>query len=172
VGSGTGFVVSANRVATCSHVVRDATRILIITPAGEQLPATVSAEEPRNDLAVLACNGRLPAPMHLGDSDRVRDGDEIAVTGFPVFGKFLDLGYEPTPSTTRGTVSASRRRKRGGLSVHELQIDAAINPGNSGGPVYSTRDGSVVAIASAKLAQEHGIGFAVSVNQLRRLLGR
>jgi S1-C subfamily serine protease len=173
IGSGTGFVVSNNQVATCNHVVQNAARLVVITSDGRQSAATVTAADGERDVAVLTCSGTLPPPLLLGDSDRVRDGDEIAVTGFPVIGKFLDLGFEPTASTTRGTVSASRRREvENGVEVEELQIDASINPGNSGGPVYSSKDGTVIAIASSKLEQEQGIGFAVSINTLRRLLGR
>lgn len=173
IGSGSGFVVSNTQVATCNHVVEGASRLVVITSDGRQNQAVVTASDPDRDLAVLTCSGPLPQPLTLGDASRVRDGDEIAVTGFPVVAKFLDLGYEPAASTSRGTISASRRRELApGVETEELQIDAAINAGNSGGPVYSSRDGTVVGVASSKLAQEQNIGFAVSVNALRRLMGR
>lgn len=173
ISSGSGFVVSNTQVATCNHVVANATRLMVVTADGRQSAATLLGADPDRDLAVLNCSGALPPALTLGNSDQARDGDEIAVTGYPVVGKFLDLGYEPSPSTTRGTISASRRRELApGVAVEELQIDAAINAGNSGGPVYSSRDGTVLGIATSKLALEQNIGFAVSVNSLRRLLGR
>src|SRR5206468_1963807 len=127
--------------------------------------------DPYQDVALLACRGPLPPPLALGNSDVVREGDEVAVTGYPVVDKFLNLGYAPLSSTNRGAISARQRRMTAGGTVEELQTDAAINHGNSGGPVYSTRDGSVLGLASAILPHEHGIGFATPVNALRRLLG-
>jgi serine protease Do len=170
ISSGTGFVVEGGRIATCNHVVEGATELLVVAD-GKQLTATVAAADPHVDLAILTCREPLPAPLRLADGAEVRDGDEVAVTGYPVVGKMIGLGYEAVPSTTRGTVSAHRKRRRDdGAMVDELQIDAAINPGNSGGPVYSTRDGSVIGIASSKLVEEQGMGFALSAEMLRRML--
>jgi S1-C subfamily serine protease len=53
-----------------------------------------------------------------------------------------------------------------------IQTDAAINPGNSGGPLLDM-DGRVVGINTAILSQSGdsaGIGFAVPINQIRRVL--
>lgn len=174
LNTGTGFVVGPNQVATCHHVIDGCSKIYVLTQGGKRIAVQrVAAEDASTDLAVIDCGPGLPTPMQVGDSNMVRDGDEIAVTGFPVVGKFDELGFQPAVSTTRGTVSARRLRQVAGRQrVEVLQIDAAINPGNSGGPVYSVRDGSVVAIASSKLVEEQGIGFAVTVNTLRRLMNR
>lgn len=172
IGSGTGFVVGASQVATCAHVIEGARRVLVITGDGRQIAAFQGARDAVNDVAVLNCGVGLPPPVRLGNSDLAREGDEVAVTGYPVVDKFLALGYAPTSSTTFGRINARRVRMQSGFRVEELQTDASINPGNSGGPVYSTRDGQVVGLASSMLAQERGIGFASTVNALRRLLGR
>lgn len=172
IGSGTGFVVGPGRIATCNHVVAEGGQLLVFVD-GSRREARVVQADPTTDLAILECGGTLPPPLPLADSGQVRDGDEIAVTGYPVVAKLIELEYDPAPSTTRGTVSARRRREvRPGAYVEEIQIDAAINPGNSGGPVYSTRDGSVVGVASSKLVEEHGMGFAIASGVLQRLVGR
>ena len=172
ISSGTGFVVSGSQVATCAHVIEDARRVLVITGDGRQIAAFPGGRDTLNDVAVLNCGMGLPPPVRLGNSDMAREGDEVAVTGYPVVDKFMALGYAPTSSTTFGRINAKRLRMQGGFRVEELQTDASINPGNSGGPVYSTRDGQVVGLAASMLAQERGIGFASTVNALRRLLGR
>jgi S1-C subfamily serine protease len=172
VSSGTGFVVGPGEVATCAHVVNGASRITLVTAEGHQLKAALVATDSLYDVAVLRCGEELPAALALGMMDIAREGDEIAVTGYPVMSKFLEMGYVPTSSTTRGTVSARRTRLLDGKPVEELQIDAAINSGVSGGPVYSIQDGTVLGLASAKMLEEQGIGFATPVDALRRLLER
>jgi serine protease Do len=54
-----------------------------------------------------------------------------------------------------------------------IQTDAAINPGNSGGPLINVRTGEVIGINTFKNAAEktQGLGFAVSVHELKRAFG-
>lgn len=172
VSSGTGFAIGPNQVGTCAHVVEGAREILVVTADGRQFGARVGAADANNDVAVLTCNGALPPALQLGDSSRVAEGEELAITGYPVVGKLLALGYAPTSSTSRGTVSAKRMRSTPYGPVEEIQTDAAINSGNSGGPVYLLRDGSVIGLAASKMTREQNIGFASSINALRRIAGR
>jgi hypothetical protein len=69
---------------------------------------------------------------------------------------------------TRGIVSGTRDYR--GISV--IQTDAAINPGNSGGPLID-RQGRVIGVNTLKLAGDalQSLGFAVSVQYVRRMLG-
>lgn len=171
VSSGTGFVAQSGRVGTCAHVVANAEMIVLISVDGRRFPATVEATDSVNDVAVLRCEGTLPSPLALGNSDKAEDGDEIAVTGYPAFFKFLGLDYQPTPSTSRGTISAHRtHRDASGVTVEQLQTDASMTHGNSGGPVYSIQSGQVLGLAAAGLSQETGLNFASTVNALRKLL--
>jgi len=84
------------------------------------------------------------------------------------------LKYEAT--LTVGVISAKGRDLTiGPASQYRdlLQTDAAINPGNSGGPLVNI-DGQVVginvAIASPGGMGNIGIGFAIPVNQAKRIL--
>jgi len=52
-----------------------------------------------------------------------------------------------------------------------MQLNAAVNPGNSGGPVVNL-DAKVIGIANATVPAGFGLGFAVPVSALRRLLDR
>ncbi|MDP5071605.1 MAG: serine protease, partial [Congregibacter sp.] len=93
---GTGFVVQAGAdtfVVTNAHVIPTdldgdgREQIAIFSGRGNnssQRFARVLKNDPEHDLAVLAYEGsRLPA-MVLAADDRVRPGERVAFTGFPV----------------------------------------------------------------------------------------
>ena len=61
---------------------------------------------------------------------------------------------------------------QGGQLSGLIQTDAPINPGNSGGPL-TDRDGTVIGINDAIAStsgQSSGVGFAVPINDAKRLL--
>jgi S1-C subfamily serine protease len=84
----------------------------------------------------------------------VRDGEGIAVSGYPL--------AEPALVTTSGAIASAF-----GSDIQEIQAaggpagflvpdsadsylaDVAVNPGNSGGPVYRIADGSVLGVCVA-----------------------
>ena len=97
------------------------------------------------------------ATVALGDSDRVRVGDDVVAIGNPI-------GLDQT--LTRGIVSGMNRvLPETPYSVLEplIQTDASINPGNSGGPLLN-RCGEVIGINTAVIADAQNIGFAVPAN--------
>lgn len=69
---------------------------------------------------------------------------------------------------TDGLVSALRETQDGVW----IQTNAALNPGNSGGPLLNM-EGEVVGVNTLKVVKEdiEGLGFAVSVEEVKRLLG-
>jgi serine protease Do len=119
--------------------------------------------DPIFDVAVI----EIPKPEHatlptatLGDSDKVRIGEEVIAIGNP-------LGLDQT--VTRGIVSGLNRiLPETPLSLTEplIQTDAPINPGNSGGPLLN-RCGQVIGINSAIIPNAQNIGFAIPSNLLR-----
>ena len=104
--------------------------------------------------------------MEFGDSDSLKVGLRVFALGNP-FGLFRTM--------SEGIISSLNRS----LSVHEnweiksiIQIDANINPGNSGGPLLDSQGrliGMNTAIAS-KVQQSAGIGFAIPVNLVKRVV--
>jgi serine protease Do len=69
-------------------------------------------------------------------------------------------------------VSALHRKVRAGRGKwldDLIQTDASINPGNSGGPLLNA-DGEVIGINTAIYANAQGIGFAIPVNRLKRIV--
>lgn len=193
---GTGFVVgNGNLVATNAHVVAEQTDpdgpILVIqaraTNGDIQLRrAQKIASDKDHDLAILRVEGSPLPPFHLADNYRVREGQAVAFTGFPIGGV---LGFSPV--THRGIVSAItpiaipggnaqqlnekliQRLKSGTFDI--LQLDATAYPGNSGSPVFDPETGDVLGIINmvfikgskeAILSQPSGITYAIPVRYL------
>ncbi len=179
-GSGSGFVIDKQgHIATNLHVVRDAVEIQVSFPSGIKTRAEIIGEDSDSDLAIIKVD--LPQedlyPLTLGDSDYLKVGQFVAAIGNP-------FGYNG--SMTVGIIS-SIGRTLDSLSISSsgtpytagdiIQTDAAINPGNSGGPLFNMQ-GEVIgvnrAIETINVSVDSeplnsGIGFAVSVNILKRV---
>ena len=57
-----------------------------------------------------------------------------------------------------------------------IQTDAAINPGNSGGPLFDA-EGRLIGINGRGSFEKRGrvnvgVGYAISINQIKNFLGR
>lgn len=152
-GTGTGFLIAGDRVATAAHVVAGAVAVAVEAD-GQVLAARVVGIEPGNDLAVLAL-GR-PVSGHvftLADRDPV-PGTRVAAIGYPLGGPL---------SISEGTVSGLHRTgtlESGQPVTGWLQTDTALNTGNSGGPLVDLK-GEVVGVVSARSPEGPGLAFAV-----------
>jgi len=160
-GLGSGFFVSADTVLTNKHVVEGNTAVMVRKSTGGTIHAQVINSSWDYDLAILKLEVVNPAQVYLplALSSDVHLGAEVIAIGSP-------LGLRNT--VTRGIVSGTRDYR--GISV--IQTDAAINPGNSGGPLID-REGRVIGVNTLKLAGDalQSLGFAVSVQYVRRMLG-
>jgi len=164
---GSGFVIDADGlILTNSHVVYGLQSLVVTLDHGSIEPARVLGADPIFDVAVISIakpkRGILPV-ARLGDSDRLRPGDDVIAIGNP-------LGLDQT--ITRGIVSGINRiLPETPLSLSEplIQTDTPINPGNSGGPLLN-RCGEVVGINTAILADAENIGFAVPINLAKTVL--
>ncbi|MFZ1626322.1 MAG: trypsin-like peptidase domain-containing protein [Candidatus Moraniibacteriota bacterium] len=168
VGHGSGFLVSSDGyIVTNKHVVSDTkAEYTVITNDGKELPATVLALDPVNDVAVIKVNGDGFPSLPLGDSDGLRVGQTAIAIGNPL-GEFAN-------SVSRGIISGLKRQVTAGVSYGQeevlrdiIQTDAAINPGNSGGPLLNLA-GEVIGINVAVAQGAENIGFAIPVNQIKR----
>ena len=165
-GAGTGFVIAPDGViVTNNHVIDGAQRITVVFGDGEEREARILGRDPSSDLAVLKVDASgLPVAV-LGDSDRLRVGDDVVAIGNA-------LALEGGPTVTRGIVSAKDRTIAAGNGVsldHLIQTDAAINPGNSGGPLVNS-DGEVVGINTAVAGGAQNIGFSIAVSQAKPVI--
>ncbi len=169
-GTGSGFVYdTAGHIITNYHVVENATDLLVTLASGKVYEAEIVGTDAVNDLAVLHIDAGadLPIPVALGDSDQLRVGQFVLAIGNP-------FGLEQTLTT--GVVSALGRviesPDDNGFISEVIQTDAAINPGNSGGPLLDLQ-GRVIGVNSQIMStsgSSAGIGFAVSVNTVRRVV--
>ena len=158
---GSGFLFdSGGLILTNSHVVFGLQSLAVTLDDGTNLPARLVGADPIFDLAVIQIprpdKGTLPT-LKLGDSDRLRPGDEVIAIGNP-------LGLDQT--ITRGIVSGlNRTLPETPLSLMEplIQTDAAINPGNSGGPLLD-RCGEVIGVNTATINGAQNIGFAIPIS--------
>ena len=169
-GSGSGFIIDTNgHLITNYHVIEGAEEIEVIFGEGESYFAEVVGADPRNDIAVLrvAAPAELLVPVALGTSTGLLVGQRAIAIGNP-FGQF-------GRTLTTGVISALGRTLEGndGRTITGvIQTDAAINRGNSGGPLLDS-SGRVIGINSAIFSPtgaNAGVGFAVPVNTLHRLL--
>ncbi len=110
----------------------------------------------------------------MADSDRVRTGDGCFTIGNP----FL-LATDFQPSVAYGVISGTHRYQYPAGTLLEyadcLQADAAINPGNSGGPLFDEQ-GRLIGINGRGSFEKRGrvnvgVGYAISINQIKNFLG-
>lgn len=161
--SGTGFIIDSNGlVATAGHVVKDALSVNFTFKNGKiskEAKIIALSQDDNIDLAVLQIpNTNLPYTI-LGDSSRVKAGQEISVIGCP---------RRLQNTITNGLVSQIRQISP---KVIWFQISAPISPSSSGSPVFN-KEGKVIAIAMSTLKGEENqnINFAIPSNYLFDLI--
>lgn len=167
-GQGAGFLITPSGYAlTNHHVVENARSITVrVGEAHEEVEAVVVGSDEKTDIALIQLkSARKDWPViPLGNSDGMRVGDFVVAIGSP-------FGLEQSVSV--GIISGRGRRDiapsgREGL-YDFMQTDASINPGNSGGPLLNLY-GEAIGINSAVNAAGSGIGFAIPINMVKRLL--
>lgn len=141
---------------------------------GKLYPLRVLGIDPSGDIAMFRLSGRerfVAAP--LADSDALHVGQWVAAMGNP----FL-VAEDFTPTLTVGIISGLHRYQEGQGNLLEyadcIQVSTSINPGNSGGPLFDM-DGRVIGINGRASFEERGrvnvgLGYAVTINQVRRFL--
>ena len=176
-GGGSGVVISADGYAlTNFHVTQPCGNAMKCGMAdGRVYDAVIVGLDPTGDVALIKLLGRDDFPhAELGDSDRLRAGDWVFAMGNP----FL-LATDFQPTVTSGIISGVHRYQFPDGTLLEyadcLQTDASINPGNSGGPLFDGQ-GQVVGINGRCSFDKRGrvsvgVGYAISINQIKNFLG-
>ena len=162
---GTGFIIdSSGLILTNNHVVADADEIKIaFTEETEEKPTAgeVVGRDLDLDVALIRVKSkRKMVPVVLGDSDDTEVGEYVIAVGNP-FGQ----GH----SVTHGIISAKGRFAPDFPIATYIQTDAPINPGNSGGPLVNLK-GEVIGINNAIDQRAQGIGFAIPISAVKKIL--
>lgn len=200
---GTGFVVGSGlQVMTNAHVLPEATGLsdapsLVVQVRGAdgswQMRSAERIESSEvHDLALLRFDGAPVPALVLGNSAKVREGDDLAFTGFPIGGV---LGFSPVThratvsSITEAALPSPSARQLQGRAVRGLrdgtfeifQLDATAYPGNSGGPVFDLQTGAVLGVMNmvlikgtreSALSHPSGISYAIPSRYVKELLDK
>lgn len=200
---GTGFVVgSGNWVVSNAHVLQapgsaeSLGQLVVQVRTGPETfqmrPARLLDKDVFHDLTLLQIEGPPVQALPLGDSDRIKEGQELAFMGFPIGGA---LGFSSVthralvssitqarlPSAQSGQLNerAIRGLREGNFLI--FQLDATAYPGNSGGPLFDPASGEVVGVMNmvllkgtreSALSQPSGISYAIPARHVRDMLAR
>ncbi|MET9431332.1 trypsin-like peptidase domain-containing protein [Streptomyces sp. NPDC003036] len=197
--TGSGVIITGDgEIITNNHVISGASEITVRLSDGTTYAAEVVGTDPGKDLALIKLKGASGLkPATLGDSGKVRVGDQVVAIGSP---------EGLTGTVTSGIVSALDRdvtvskegdqqpqdpgqgwpfefggqefngdTGRSKTTYKAIQTDASLNPGNSGGALINM-NGEVIGINSAmyspsaatgSTAGSVGLGFAIPVNTVK-----
>jgi Do/DeqQ family serine protease len=162
-GLGSGVIFDKRGlILTNFHVIKGADEITVKMADKREYTGQVVGTDPKTDLAVVRFQpDRDLTVATLGNSDNLRVGEWAIAIGNP-------FGLDQT--VTVGVISATGRSDVG-VATYEnfIQTDASINPGNSGGPLVNLK-GEVIGVNTAIVAAGQGIGFAIPINMVKRVV--
>jgi serine protease Do len=179
-GGGSGVLISKDGYAlTNYHVIAPAGPTMQCgLPDGLLYDAVIVGQDKVGDVALIKLLPARPGQEFpyavLGDSDQVQEGDWSLALGNP----FL-LATDFNPTVTFGLISGVHRyQEPAGIYLEYtdcIQIDTSINPGNSGGPLFNLK-GELIGINGRGSFDKRGrvnsgVGYAVSINQIKNFLG-
>lgn len=157
-GVGSGFIVSPNGfILTTAHIVDQSDDITVRLTDRREFKAKVTTVDAQTDVAVIQIDATKLPTVKLGDSTRVRVGEQVLTIGSPD-------SYQNT--VTAGIVSATSRTLADGTTFPFFQTDVSLNPDNSGGPVFN-RAGEVIGIDVQVYADDdrfQSLTFAIPIN--------
>jgi S1-C subfamily serine protease len=177
-GVGTAFLVSPTMLLTARHVVEKNNigdevdlifeqskqglnikgKIKFIAPSNVQpVDGTVPMEYFLTDIAIIEVPEITQIePLILGESDAVKNLDEVILIGYP------NGDY----SITKGNINSDKFQ-----GYNLFKLDAASNPGNSGGPCILKTDNTVIGIlVGGSGPQYQGENVALKINDIKRYL--
>jgi S1-C subfamily serine protease len=173
VGSGE-ILTTSGYIVTNSHVVHGFSSLTVLLSTGQTLPAQLVGDVQSQDLAVLKISASNLKPIAVGNSSQVQVGEYDIAMGSP-------LGLEQ--SATAGIVSALNREAREVVDGQSftlsgmIQTSAPINPGNSGGALVNLQGQligipTLAAVDPTSGAAANGIGYAISSNQMEKVVAQ
>ena len=174
---GSGVIISTDGyIVTNSHVVEDASEIIVSSVNGETYEAIIVGLDKLTDIALIKIESIDDFPYaYLGNSDNLIVGEWVVALGNPL--GLFDISNQPT--ATIGIVSGMGldfgQKESGKVYQNMLQTDASINSGNSGGPLINVL-GDVIGINTFIMTNSNyhegsiGIGFAIPINTVQSIV--
>lgn len=164
MGLGTGFIIRDDGlIVTNAHVINgaDIVEVQLTENTDKQYKAEVIGLDERTDIALIKIkpDTKLTAVV-LGSSEDAQVGEWVAAFGNP-------FGHGHT--MTKGIISSKGREIEEINRLPLIQTDASINPGNSGGPLVNSK-GVVIGVNSAIDARAQGIGFAIAIDEVKKII--
>ena len=162
-GAGSGFIISPEGlIVTTAHVVNHANEVTVRLADRREFRASVLAVDADSDAALIKIDATKLTALKLGDSSRVRVGEQVLAAGSP-------FGFENAVSG--GIVSATPHALPGGGNFPFFQTAVAVNPDNSGGPVFNGA-GEVIGIdvqIYSDAEWHQSLTFAIPINVVAKL---
>jgi serine protease Do len=170
IGGGSGFLVSTDgMIVTNKHVIEDMQAdYTVVTSDGKEHVAKVLARHPIQDIAVIKIDGSGYQTLNLGDSDGLKVGQTVIAIGNSL-GEFANSVSKGIVSGLKRNIVAGSSRSGAEQLNNIIQTDAAINPGNSGGPLLDIT-GNVIGVNVAMAQGAQNIGFALPINQVKKII--
>ena len=142
VSEGSGFLIDKRGyIATNFHVIAPAGGrgiYVYFEPTGSRYwVAQLVLQDKLLDFAIIKINNPVAklVPVKIGNSDEVKQLDEIFVAGYPLGGSL---------KISRGEITTSSQRI-GNSNLEYIDTSAQLDPGNSGGPLLNSK-GEVIGI--------------------------
>lgn len=163
--SGTGVIISGNRILTNAHVVRYESSIYVQGhQSSKREKAKVLAVSHAMDLALITVEDEeffSDRPALEIEKDIPNLKDVVTVYGFPIGGEQMSI----TEGIVSRIESVSYALDGFGLRI---QVDAALNPGNSGGPAIA--DGKILGLVFSGIANAENIGYLIPAEEVDTFL--
>lgn len=179
---GSGFIISPDGyILTNHHVAGNASKIVITMTDGKKYNAKIIGADMVTDVCLLKIDAENLPYVKLGNSDDILVGEWVLAFGNP-FGLFE---RNTKPTVTVGIVSNNcvsfiqPDKPYNRIYKNMIQTDAAISSGNSGGPLVNAL-GEVIGMntiiwstaQSSEGAGSIGIGFAIPINRVKRVIDK
>jgi len=185
-----GYFLTANHAIEAIVKRRRLADLRVFLPGDKERKghmAVLVSTEPRYDVALLRVEGPAFSALGIGDSTEVREGQSVALPGFP-FGFLLGLH----PSTSAGIISSIspiaipvvNTRMLDPAMIEALrspfdvfQLDATAYPGHSGAPLFDVATGRVLGVVNSAFIRKtkekvisSGISYAIPIHLAKRLV--
>jgi S1-C subfamily serine protease len=157
--TGSGFSIGGGYVVTNAHVVSGTSNHRVLTPSGDDLPATVVYFDPARDFALLNVSGLTGTGLGFASASRGTDG---AVIGYPGGGP-----EKIEPAVIDGAVEAQGRDiySANAVTRQVYVISGRVRPGNSGGPLVDLQ-GNVLGIVFATSATDPNQAYVLTDDEI------